>query len=418
VDASEFFTISFDPPSTAQLDEYHDLAVLIGTEKVVARTSRGYYNEPVFYDEPRVPEKRLDVAELQRLLETSRDERDRELAKKLNGLELTERLTTGSLRFWKEHVRGKEAKAALTNLADESVFLAPPTADIPGQAAPDENTQQQITRRAERYLDEAVPMLPDFSADATTVKYEQSYPHERDAWKAAPPNRVLIQTVNERATLLYRNGHEQRIVEKEKQVGKHIAVRNDLNYKGIFGPILGFVLEDVRRGNSKLIWARWERTQQGTLAVFRYSVHSENPKYGVTYCCLVGGHVFQALPEHHGELGIAPDTGAILRITVESEPGWIRETDLSPLRPVLVSNMMVEYGPVGIGGHPFICPRQSIVITRERTVRYIDFWGFNFAVYGPYQTLMNDTAYTNYHKFGSESRILAGFEVIPDGKTP
>jgi hypothetical protein len=204
----------------------------------------------------------------------------------------------------------------------------------------------------------------------------------------------------------------------EKQAVKQIAVRNDLNYKGIFGPILGFVLEDVRRGNSKLLWTRWERIDHGMVAVFRYSVHAENPRYGVVYCCLVGGREFQTLPEHHGELAIDPDTGAILRITVESETGWIREADLSPRRPVLFSNMMVEYGPVDIGGHSFICPKRSVVMTRERTVRPLSFWGVNFDVYGPYQTLMNDTAYRNYHKFGSESRILPGFEVVKDGKKP
>ena len=128
--------------------------------------------------------------------------------------------------------------------------------------------------------------------------------------------------------------------------------------------------------------------------------------------------MFTTLPEHHGELAIDPSTGAILRITVESDPEWIRETDLTPLRPVLVSNMMVEYGPVDIGGRSFICPHRSVVITRERTVRPVSFWGLNFEVYGPYQTLMNDTAYRNYHKFGSESRMLPGFEVVPGAKTP
>jgi hypothetical protein len=84
----------------------------------------------------------------------------------------------------------------------------------------------------------------------------------------------------------------------------------------------------------------------------------------------------------------------------------------------MFSNMMVEYGPVEIGGHSFICPTRSVVMTRERTVRPVIFWGTSLAVYGPYQTLMNDTAYTNYHKFGSELHMLPGFVVVQDGKTP
>lgn len=419
VDASDFYTISFDPPHAAQPDEYHDLSVLIGTGQLQTRTSHGYYDQPIFYDEPRVPERRVDVASLQKLLESDRGEHDPGLERKLNGLELTDRLSTGQLASWIGRLHGKEAKAALTALGDASVFLAPSMTEVPDRPAPDETMQHVIILRTEKYLDEVVPTLPDFLADDTTVKYEQPSAGLKETWKIAPQERALMQKENEQATLLYRNGREQRIVEKqrvvEKQRAKRVVVRNDLNYKGIFGPILGFVFEDVRRGNSKLLWTRWERTDQGTLAVFRYSVRAENPRYGVVYCCLVGGSVFETLPEHHGELAVDPDTGAILRITVESEPGWIRETDLIPLRPVLFSNMMVEYGPVDIGGHSFICPRRSVVITRERTVRPLGFWGSSFEVYGPYQTLMNDTGYSNYHKFGSESRMLPGFEVVHDG---
>ena len=262
-------------------------------------------------------------------LETDHGEHDRTLAGKLNSLELTERLSSARLAALLKQLRGKQAKAALTALADESVFLAPPLEDVPDQPPPDDQAQQQIIVQAEKYLDNVLPMLPDFSADSTTLKYEQPSPNGDDAWKAAPPNRALIQTVSEQTSLVYRNGRERQIV--EKQVGERNATQSDLNYKGIFGPILRFVLDDVRRGNSKLVWSRWERTDQGILAVFRYSVRAENPRYGVVFCCLADGSVFETLPEHHGELSVDPATGAFLRITVESEPGWIRRTDLSPL---------------------------------------------------------------------------------------
>src|ERR1700677_2907713 len=113
---------------------------------------------PFFYDEPRLPEKRLNVADLQQLLQADRGEHDRELARILNSLELTERLSTGQLAVWKDHLHGKEAKAALTALGDESVFLAPPTAEIPKQPEPDGNMQQLIIERAEKYLDQVLPM--------------------------------------------------------------------------------------------------------------------------------------------------------------------------------------------------------------------------------------------------------------------
>jgi hypothetical protein len=141
------------------------------------------------------------------------------------------------------------------------------------------------------------------------------------------------------------------------------------------------------------------------------------PRYGVVYCCLVDGSSIKVRPDRNGELAVDPQTGAILRITVESRPGWIRDTDLSPVRPMIFSDMMVEYGPVDIGGRSYTSPKRSVAITRGRTVRPVSVWGLKFSVYGPNQTLMNDTAYVNCQKFGSESRMLPGF-VVQDGKTP
>ena len=45
-DEGAFYTLSFDPPKTDRVDEYHDLKVIIDRPKVTARTSTGYYNQP------------------------------------------------------------------------------------------------------------------------------------------------------------------------------------------------------------------------------------------------------------------------------------------------------------------------------------------------------------------------------------
>jgi hypothetical protein len=79
---------------------------------------------------------------------------------------------------------------------------------------------------------------------------------------------------------------------------------------------------------------------------------------------------------------------------------------------------MVEYGPVKIGSSSFICPVRGVVITRSRPVRRLTFWDESFETYAAYATLLDDVAYSNYHRFGSELRILPGFEVVPDASTP
>ena len=410
-DASAFYTVSFDPPHAAQPDEYHDLTLQIGAIGLSARTNTGYYNQPVYYDQPRVPAERVTVYELQQILDAANQEHDGELAKQLTGLELRERLSSSQLSLWKDRLHGKNSRAALAALADESAFLDPPAAEVPSDPAPDLDTQRQMLSRTQKYLREALPKLPDFFATRTTTEYEQPSPKEGDTWKTALADQSLREAVTEKATLRYRNGHEEQDVEKKK--GSPSAKKKDLNFIGVFGPILGSVLVDATQSNNKLIWSRWIQGEQGREAVFRYIV-SENPHYNVVHCCLVDGKTFRTSTKYFGELAIDPGTGAILRLTLEAQPVWIREPNLNPVLPVNGVAVMIEYGPVEIGGRKYICPLRSVVIMRARTVRTVTLWAQMFDVYAPYETLLNDIVYTDYHKFGSEARMLPGFDVVPD----
>ena len=413
-DASEFYTVSFDPPPAAQPDEYHDLKVQINAPGLSALTNTGYYDQPIFYDQPRVPARRVTVHELEQILDTANDEHDGELAKQLAGLELTERLNSSLLSLWKDRLRGKKSKAALIALADESVFLDPPAAEILSDPAPDLDTQRQMLSRTVNYLKEVIPKLPDFFAIRTTTEYEQPLPQKGDTWKTALADQSLREAVTEKATLRYRNGHEEQDAEKKSSSS---ARKKDLNFIGVFGPILGSVLVDATRGDSRLIWGHWVKGEQPREAVFRYLVRAENPHYNVTYCCLVDGKTFLTSPRYLGELAIDPGTGSILRLTMESEPGWIREPNLNPVLPVKGAAMMVEYGPVEIGGKRYICPQRSVVVMRVRTVRTVTSWDQTFDIYAPYEMLLNDIAYTDYHKFGAEARMLQGFDVVPESKS-
>ena len=75
---------------------------------------------------------------------------------------------------------------------------------------------------------------------------------------------------------------------------------------------------------------------------------------------------------------------------------------------------MIEYGPIENGGREYVCPLRSVAIMRVRTVSTLTIWGQTFDIYAPYETLLNDIEYTDYHKFGSKARMLPGFDAVPD----
>ena len=105
-EASVFYSLTFDPPHTNEVDEYHDLKVALGKPQLTARTSSGYYNEPVYYDQPSRAE-RISMGELEQMLGAAHDRGDKEVARELYGVELTERMSSTRLSSWKNRLRGK-----------------------------------------------------------------------------------------------------------------------------------------------------------------------------------------------------------------------------------------------------------------------------------------------------------------------
>ena len=129
-----------------------------------------------------------------------------------------------------------------------------------------------------------------------------------------------------------------------------------LEVSGVFGPILSTVLGDALKG--KIKWGHWERDTAGAEAVFHYAVSKEKSNYMVRFCCVdsvivdVYDSVFHELAAYHGENAFDPASGAILRLTMEAE--------MPPNEVVSAAGMLVEYGPVEIGGKTYICPLKSV----------------------------------------------------------
>jgi len=73
------------------------------------------------------------------------------------------------------------------------------------------------------------------------------------------------------------------------------------------------------------------------------------------------------------------------------------------------SDIMIEYGPVEIGGKTYVCPLRSVSIMRSRAIRIVSEWDEAFRSWGPYATMLNDVSFDGYHMFRSESRMLTGF---------
>jgi VWFA-related protein len=408
-DASEFYTISFDAPRTQQVDEYHALSVEVDRPDLRARTNTGYYDQPVFYDQVPMPPERVTVDALEKMLKDSQGESEGELRRKLSGMELSERMSSARLMAWKGRVHGAKAWAAVVALADASAFLAPPAAEIVADVAPAARAQQAMLAKTSDYVDKKIPKLPDFYATRATARFEQPPGKEGLTWKIATGEQWLRQVGTWEATVHYRNGFEEENAKAVK--GKSLEQEEGrLKTKGTFGPILIVVLGDAAR--SELAWSRWERGADGPLAVFRYRVPVKHSEYEVSYGSIladgVGTGVFQRATGYHGEITIDPKSGAVLRLTGEA--------DLEPNLPIDRFSILVEYGPVEIGGGTHICLLRSVAIARVRKIFNMEEWGEAFTIYGPFENMLEDVAFEKYHMFRGQARVLTGDDAAPEEK--
>jgi hypothetical protein len=257
------------------------------------------------------------------------------------------------------------------------------------------------------YLTTTIHKLPNYFARQTTVRYQESPQVTRgviDTW-----SRPLHVTDTLSATLYYRNGAEVAEPAKPRSHKEKADVPQLATY-GTFGPVLAGVLNAIAR-HADLKWSRWEHSEAGPVAVFRYAIPAEISKYQAEVRRLPDGDGRSAFVHnvgYHGEIAIDPQDGTIVRLE------W--SADFKSTTPAAESKIMIEYGSVDIGGTKYICPVRSISMMRTRSVMEDSVWDESFLTYGPYTTMLNEIEFSDYRVFRSTARILPDFIPPPGDK--
>ena len=265
-----------------------------------------------------------------------------------------------------------------------------------------------LTRVAD-YLAREVPRLPNFYAERTTVQFGEPHPEQGQTWKTAQPDRKLYYERTTTDHIYFEEGKET--TDRQKLKVKEGTQQDLLETTGTFGPILVLVLKAAASPGGMLTWSRWEKGSAGPVAVFHYVSSPNMRDYEVGFCCLAVDEVnipFRRRVTFRGEIAIDPPTGHILRLTVKA--------DLEPRLPLKNSSIMVEYGPVVMGGQTYFCPLRSVSISRARLVWEIEEWDMRFKIYGPFKTILNDVTFSGYHLFRAQTTILPGFVPVPQSQ--
>ncbi len=360
---------------------------------------------------PGMAARRVTVEQLEQMLARTDARSDAEVAKQLSGVELGERLSGERLKQISTALPGEKSRQALLVVADSSAFLSPPAAEIPGTATPDSQAQHRMMALTVDYLAKSLPLLPNLFAVRETSHFES-----KSESGAAANDAQLHAAGRNTSTVLYRD-HREFVEAGAAKDDKAKAPDQGLSTWGEFGPILGTVVIDAAR--SELRWSHWELSPTGAEAVFHYSVPKEKSHYDVRFCCFAEsyGMEFKEARQragYHGEITLDPDTGAILRLTVEA--------DLPAGNPISAARIAVEYAPVEIGDKTFICPVRGIALAQapdakalhkilypagsDKTPSPLQKASPSAPSAVPQQTLLNDVEFRHYHLYSGEARIV------------
>jgi len=347
------------------------------------------------------------------MLATLPHQSDGKTAHKLAGYELTERLTSARLADLTNRFHGKRTSETLTLMADSAAFLNLPASDLLDQAPPDKETRNQMFTRILSYVIKTMPKLPNFSAVRTTRYFDiaspkqlrEQHPEVFSGFDLEALGRVDPTGVTDRQ-LLFAGAWSQKVTYQDGQEVENDPTANGdtsdappagLATRGEFGPILSVVTQDVVLSNH-VSWGGWEKGVSGPLAVFNYGVTWSHSHYAVG--TMTEGPL--EYPAYHGLIVAEPETGAILRITV------VADRQPTVAYPAFESSILVEYGPMTIGGNRYICPVKAVAMTKEESVEEDTKQKPGTSTL---MTFVNDVSFTQYHLFRAESRILTGSDI-------
>ena len=359
--------------------------------------------------------RRVTVQQVDLLLEEYKGQSDGKVAAQLADMVLTERAPSARLKSWEAKFPGRRCHEILTELVDASSFEELPESDKLAQSAPDVDGQRTMLMKTVDYLNQALSRLPNFFATRRTEYYEDKPPAQTaDHFDPGPGGRrsTAVPTMTQSTStaermhivdqanvpVSYQDGYEMRGTKRLDPTVLGEPVKG-LTTVGEFGPILAVVFPDAVRG--KIYWGYWERGASGALAVYRYKVPASESRYLVQFPH--DKETVKVMPAYHGEISIDPESGAIMRITIVP--------DFSPPYELVKEGMMVEYGPVALGGTNYICPLKGVALA---VMPMNDPTSDAY----PAQTQLNDVVFTDYHLLRSESRIVPAQDAPPETAPP
>lgn len=309
--------------------------------------------------------------------EMLRDRTDKQVAKDLSKVKLSERLDDRTVETLQSEGAGPETVGQLLLLRDRSFGLPRPAKPaIPEPPAPSPAEQVQIWNAAHENSLSYTASLPDFICSEVVRRYTD--PDNKGGWRLAD-TLVLKLTYFDREEeykLITVNNHSTRL--SYEQMGGAIT-------EGEFGSMLSSIFALKARTNRT--WDHWTLLRSRPTHVYAFSITPANSEYQITAGSVDRKEENRVTAGQRGYVYIDASTNMVVRVIAAA---YGIPADFSVQKVIL----LLDYDFLDVGGKHYLLPLHSETLLDAP----------------PFQH-RNETDFLQYRKFSADATITFDGEV-------
>ena len=322
---------------------------------------------------------------------------DRELAKYLEKVRLTERLEDRDIEELQGTLAlGPKTLEALHDLRDRTQTLAAAKPIVPEAKPvpippPDSEEQAAIISQARDYALNYSKQLPDFICTQVTRRYAAPRPGTKYGGPAgSSPSWQALDTLTIKLSYFEQKEDYKLILVNNTITKQDYRTLGGATSTGDFGSMMKDIFEPGTE--ARFEWDHWGTLRGRRVMAFAYHVAQSRSQWHITY-----ERSMDIVPAYRGLVYVDQKTHDIMRVTLAAE-------DLPATFPVKMAETILDYDFQDISGHTFLLPLKATT-----TMGADD-----------YMT-RNDAEFRIYRKYSAESAIsFDSAETpppLPDDKT-
>ncbi len=313
----------------------------------------------------------LTVSQMISFVKSSVDlgHKDKEIAKYLQRVKLTERLGPGVIETLQSEGAGPRTVAALRDLREASSRLPDPKIAARKKRAavppPSPEEQERIINAVRDYALNYTKGLPDFLC--TRIDKRFADPSGMEFWHK-------MDTVVSKLTYFEQKEEYKVILVNNRPVTLTMDEVGGATTTGVFGTMMNEIFDPLT--DAAFQWERWGKLRGRICHVYSYYVRQERSQWTISY-----EKVQRTTPAYQGLIYVDRDTEMVTRIKLEA-------INIEPSFPVQAADTVLDYDLVDISGGKFMVPLKFEMRMRQGKL-----------------LTKNETEFRMYKKYGTESII-------------